>query len=435
VGVVVSSVAVLDRVRQRTATTPGKLTVVTVGLVVLGLVSGLVGLVAVQRRAALVRDVGQLSGPLSVHAQNLYRSLSDADATAASAFLTNGVEPPALRQRYLDDLAQASSALSIALRDADDRAADKLAVLARQLPVYTGLVETARSYNRQGLPLGAAYLREASGLMRGTLLPTAQQLFDLGQQRLTAAQRDAAAFPWAVLLLGVVTLGGLIATQALLARRTNRVLNVGLVTASLATLIGLTWSTAALASAADSIDTGRRDGSAQVQVLANARVAALQARADEALTLIARGDGAAFEHDFTAVMERLIGKDGNGGLLAQAVAQAPTAADRATAEEAREQARKWQAAHKKVRELDDGGQYLDAVKLATDSGADSPSGLFGRLDAAVTRGITATNERFDERAAEAGDALGGADAAVVLLTVVLVVAVVAGMQRRIGEYR
>lgn len=427
-----STLAVL---RRRTTTTPGMFTTVAIGLVVLGLVSGLVGLITVQRRAALVRDVGEFSGPLSVHAQNLYRSLSDADAMAASAFLTNGVEPPALRQRYLDDIAQATTALSIALRDADDRAAAKLTVLANQLPVYTGLVETARSYNRQGLPLGGAYLREASGLMRNALLPAAQQLFELEQDRLTAAQRDATAFPWLVLVLGLLTVAGLVAAQVLLTRRTNRVLNAGLVAASVATLIGLTWSTAALAGAAGNVDTGRRDGSAQVRLLANARVAALQARADEALTLIARGDGKTFEDRFKSEMVRLIGPDGSGGLLADAVAQAPTAADRATAEQARDHARKWQSVHKQVRDLDDSGQYLEAVKLATDAGADSPSSLFGRLDAAVTHGIATTYDRFDLRAADAGDALGGADVAVVFLTVVLVVTVVAGMQRRIGEYR
>jgi len=35
-------------------------------------------------------------------------------------------------------------------------------------PIYAGEIETARADNRQGFPLGAAYLREASGLMRST---------------------------------------------------------------------------------------------------------------------------------------------------------------------------------------------------------------------------------------------------------------------------
>ncbi|MFC7485026.1 hypothetical protein ACFQX7_40180 [Luedemannella flava] len=176
-------------------TTPGLLAAVTVGLVVIGLVAGVAGVLAVRQRAALVRDVGTFSGPLSVRAQDIYRSLSEADATAANAFLANGVEPAALRQRYLDSIAQATASLAVALRDADDRGAAKLDVLARELPVYTGLVETARSYNRLGTPLGGAYLREASGLMRQTLLPAAHDLFQIEADRLAQAQRDGATFP------------------------------------------------------------------------------------------------------------------------------------------------------------------------------------------------------------------------------------------------
>ena len=68
--------------------------------------------------------------------------------------------------------------------------------MSTQLPVYTGLVETARVYNRQGLPLGAAYLREASGLMRDKLLPAAKQLYRTETGRLADDRDGAAGFPW-----------------------------------------------------------------------------------------------------------------------------------------------------------------------------------------------------------------------------------------------
>ncbi len=54
---------------------------------------------------------------------------------------------------------------------------DDLATLSAELPVYTDEAGTARADNRLGLPLGAAYLREASALMRGTLLPAASDIY------------------------------------------------------------------------------------------------------------------------------------------------------------------------------------------------------------------------------------------------------------------
>jgi hypothetical protein len=419
----------------RGITTPDLYRLVAAGLVLLGLTAGVAAFATTQHRSALLRDIAAVNGPLSVGAQELYRSLSDADATASNAFLANGAEPAVLRQRYLDDIARATSALTVALRDADEGDAARLAVLADQLPVYTGLVETARSYNRLGVPLGAAYLREASGLMRNTLLPAADVVFENAQRRLIAGQREAAGFPWVVLVLGLVTVGSLVAAQVLVARRSNRVFNRGLVAASLAALILLAWSTTAVGLAARQVEIGRRDGSALVSLLADARRAALQARADEALTLVARGSGAGFEKEFGELITELIGADGSGGMLGQALAQAPTTADRTVIEEAGGQARRWRDLHGQVRKLDDGGDYLGAVKLATAAGPESLSGLFGGLDAALSTALDQTNELVDRQADRAGNALVGLAIALVLLTAALLAAIVAGIRPRIGEYR
>ena len=413
----------------RRMNTPQLYRVVAAGLVVLGLVAGLTGLAVERHRSGLLADVGSVSGPLSVGAQDLYRSLSDADATAATAFLASGAEPAGLRQRYLDDVARATAALTVALRDADDEDATLLSALAGQLPVYTGLVETARSYNRLGVPLGGAYLQEASGLMRQTLLPAAQRLFASAQARLIAAQSGATGFPWGVLLLGLVTAGCLGWAQVLLRRRTNRRFNVGLVAASAATVVLVIWSSIALATAGGRVEAGHRDGSAQVTLLADARRAALQARADEALTLIARGGGAAFETDFTAVLGSLT------GTLDRALELAPTASERQVIAGARDQALRWRDLHATVRKLDDGGDYDRAVVLATSGGADRPATVFGELDAAMGTALAAGNARVDRQAASAANALAGLWVAVVLLTAGLVAAVVLGFRPRIGEYR
>lgn len=424
----------LHRLRQLAGTTPGRLTMIATALVLISLEFGLVAVLAVQHRADLVRDVGGRSGPLSFQAQSIYRSLSDADATAANAFLAGGVEPVALRQRYADNVARASAALTASLRVADAESAARLATLNERLPVYTGLIETARANNRRGVPLGAAYLREASWLMQHEMLPVAKELFESEADRLAATQRDATAFPWTVVVLGLATLVGLVAAQVFVTRRTNRLINVGLAGATIATLGSLAWATLTLTGAATQIDVGRRDGSAQLRLLAETRAAALQARAAESLTLIARGAGAGYEEDFVTMRLTLVGADGAGGLLAQAISQSPTGADRRAAEQARQHAQRWFAVHEQLRRLDEGGRYTEAVKLATEAGPDSPSTLFNQLDEALTRSITGTNVTFDSRAAGAGRVLAGADAAVIAFTALLAVGAVVGLQRRIREY-
>ncbi|WP_433359535.1 hypothetical protein ACQPZX_25135 [Actinoplanes sp. CA-142083] len=391
--------AVIGRRLRRRLTTPELYRLVVVGLVVIGVAAGLAGIAAERRRSSLLADIGGVSGPLSVGAQDLYRSLSDADAAAANAFLAGGTEPAKPRQRYLDDIAVASAALSVALRGANAGDTALLRVVADRLPVYTGLVETARSYNRIGVPLGGAYLQEASALMRQTLLPAARELFESAQRRLMAAQRDAAGLPWVGLVLGLVTVGCLVGAQVMLRRRTNRMFNTGLLVATGIAVLALVWSAGAIGLAGQRVEQGQREGSAVVGELAPARRAALQARADEALALIARGGGAAFEADFGEQTKGL-----------------PDAG-------------RWRAEHARVRELDDGGEHETAVALAAGSTA------FAEVDAAIGRGLEAANARVSEQASDARAALTGLWVGLVLLTGGLVAAVVLGFRPRIGEYR
>src|SRR5262245_39477711 len=85
----------------------------------LGVLVGVASVLGTVRRAGQVDAVRSRSGPLTVSAQQLYRSLSDADATAASAFLSSGVEPAALRDRYQADIASAAAALTQAAGASD----------------------------------------------------------------------------------------------------------------------------------------------------------------------------------------------------------------------------------------------------------------------------------------------------------------------------
>ena len=427
----------VGRLAARARSTPGRLTELMLGLALLGLLAGLAAVVGTVQRSSLVDGVGTRSGPLTVRAQELYRALSDADATAASAFLSNGVEPAALRDKYQTDVAQAGAALA-AVTAGNDGDRKNVDLISAQLPVYTGLVETARTYNRLGKPLGAAYLREASGLMQVQLLPAAKQLYQAETDRLRDDRSGGAGFPWLAVPLIVVLLVGLVLAQRYLTRRTRRVLNVGLAVASLLTVVLLAWTALVWIAVQGDLNAAHQTGSRQVELLAQARIAALQARADESLTLVARGNGGDFDKKFDTAMADLAGKDGNSGLLAQARDQAQRAGDpsvRSALDAARSDAKAWQDAHKKLRGLDNGGDYPGAVKLAIGDTPDSAAAAFSRLDADLARGIATASTAFDRKAGSAADDFTGATAGLIVLTLLLLGGVVVGFQQRIAEYR
>ncbi|MEU8263016.1 hypothetical protein AB0C02_20595 [Micromonospora sp. NPDC048999] len=421
----------LPGVQRRLRRTPGRLALATAVLVVLGLATGVAAAVGVRQRIDLVNGATARGGDLTVAVQRLYRALSDADATAAGAFLAGGVEPVALRERYQSDIADAGAALAVvsAGRAGGDRGDAAVAQITSDLPVYTGLVETARVYNRQGVPIGSAYLREASGLMRERLLPAVQTLYDATASELDDARGRAAAFPWFAVLLGLLTITALVVVQRYLARRTNRVFNLGLLAATAAAAALVVWLGVSAVLAAGRLDASREQGSTPVAQLVGVRVAALQARADEAHTLIARGNGAKFEEDYARAMENVTGRSGLAA-LSGADATTSSAVGAATGE-----AEKWLAAHQALRALDDGGQYTEAVAAAVGTGPDSTASIFNRFDEHLATAIEHNRQRFDQDVSRAAEALAGADLGIAVLAALLILGAALGIQRRLAEYR
>jgi len=424
----------VQRLRAIVRSTPGRLTAALIVLLLLGIAYGITAFTGSNEANADVSSVQDSSGPLTVSAQSLYRALSDADATAATAFLTPGAETAASRQRYETDIAAAGTALAqvtAGASGASTKSAQRLDVLATELPVYTGLVETARTNNRLGYPVGAAYLREASGLMRATLLPAAQDVYSTQTQRLATDHNAGSRYPYIAVLLGVLALAALVFAQRYLTRRTRRLVNPGLAAATLALLAALIYQNVAWFGLHSHLQSAQADGSSQVQALATARIEALQARADEALTLVARGSGGAFEQDFRKTMADLVGANGGGGRLGHAASTATDPTVRAAIRAAISDVAAWQRVHTGLRKDDDGGNYPAAVTAATGPASDS----FTRLDDALADGIRASDATFTEQAAAAGRAIRIVGIVVIILTLLTLGGAAIGVQRRIAEYR
>ena len=409
------------------ATTPERLRRVAAVLVVGCLAAALAGVVSGAARTASVQQARTTISALTADSAEIYRALADADAMATSGYVAGGREPTAVRARYDADVAAAADRLV----DAAGRLPEggPIAAIGAQLPVYTGLVETARTLNRGGLPLGQAYLGSASELMRTTILPAAAELHRTQAAALDAAHRRGAAVPFAVLLLLAAALAGVVDVSLRERRRTHRTLSVGLLAAGVALVAALGWWAVAATVATTRLDGAQRHAAATT-ALDDARTAVLQARSGESLTLVARSARFASDDDVVAQVARVVGPD---GLLARGDGGAPGSAQRLCAVAAALD--EWRAAHQRVRELDDGGRYAEAVASVVTAQPGGSGAAFARLDAALADAIGAERAAYADDADAAARALTGVSIGPALLAVLAAVAVVAGLGRRIGEYR
>jgi hypothetical protein len=408
----------LRRSALDTATTPGKLRLLLVVLVVLSLAWGVLATLTADQHSSAAADVVAAREPLTLDAQQIYRGLSDADATAASAFLSGGLEPAAARQRYDADISQAALGIEAAgaLVGPSGSASKDLAALSAGLPVYAGEVGTAVADNRLGLPLGAAYLREASALLRGTLLPAASDIYTKESGLLTSASAQATGLPLLVLAL-LVGLGlgyVLYRSSRWLTRRTHRVFNYGLLVASVAGVVSLAWLAAAFFVARGDLLNAQQRGSAPAEAFARAEVAALRAHADESLTLIDNTGDDSYQKDYLA-QQKLLGS-GPGTLLAQSATDAQA----------------WYRAHAALRAQDDAGNHAAAVGSALSGDA---AASFAALSATLSHGIDASQAVFASSARSGRDDFTGLTEGMIVASLVTAVGCAWGLSRRLTEYR
>ncbi|HEX5096460.1 MAG TPA: hypothetical protein VFX21_10615 [Acidimicrobiia bacterium] len=407
----------------------------TIGLLVAIVAVWAAAFTAVNRRADAVRDAMQRAEPLIVSAQGINTELARADASAAASFLVGGVEAAGPRQQYLDSIDAAMRELSVAAQNGGsvEGASDAIATISEKVPEYAGLIESARANNRQGFPIGAAYLRAASALLQDEIFPAAERLYDATVDAYADAYADAGAARDAPLLAfaGIVLLAALVATQILLFRRTNRVFNVPLVLATVVALVLVFMPLTAMSHEHRELARATDEGYFGVNTIARVRILAFRARGDESFALIARGNGERWYTDFDTVMSA-IGSPDDDGLLGAAFEEEPIDAFSSDLADALDH---YKSAHQSVQETDRAGDFDMAVTLATGDAATSSATAFAALDEELKATLDEYAARFERGAGRAEKQLDNQEVWVSVLAILVALGVVVGLQQRIREYR
>lgn len=409
----------------RGADSPRKLRLATAVTVVLAIALSLGGWYAIDRRDTAIDDAATAASQL-IQVQDVRVQLVEADSLASTAYLVGGQEPPEQRAAYDDRIAAAAAGLLPAAGDATTEDAVDLRQAGERLTVYIGLIEQARANNRQGFPVGAAYQRQAREVA-SEVVASLRTVEQRTRDRVDDSIQRAARASWLLVLTLLAVLGALVAGSWWLAMRWRRLVNVPIAVAVGICLLLLTLGLSANANAQSTASDAVNGPLSAADLVAQARAAGFDARSSEALTLINRGNGAAYEEQWklsadvmTRALERACDEYGVGCDV-QADGQA------------------YAASHQQVRTLDDDGNWDAAVDLATggsDPATDSnPKGDFAAF-------AESSREAVATQASAAQDAFGAADDSLPLLRLLVVLAGLAiavlasiGYGQRLREYR
>ncbi|WP_262498437.1 hypothetical protein [Rhodococcus sp. ANT_H53B] len=405
-------------VRYTMRSTPARLVAMGTALVFLALTVGNLASTAVTDRVDTLGTLLVRTEPFANSAQNLYGALSVADAAAATAFIAGGLEPPEVRERYSQALGEASSELiaaSAGVAENDAATSAVLTQIAAGLPVYSGLVETARANNRSGNPVGAAYLGEASTMMQTTLLPLAEKLYTEQASRVSADQERFTSPPLFAIgsLVFLLLMTGV--AQWYLSRTTRRTLNVGFLAATVAVAGLLGWMLVVGLISSIATDRAIDRGVSPLKSYTTGFILAQQARADETLDLARRGGGQDYGQSFDANVSRLT-----------EMFQGDTAVIDAL--------NTWSVSHSRIDSALEVGDFNGAVSITTGTGESDSAAAFTALDSVLVDGIENARSELRSNIDRSVWVLSGLSNGAYVLTVVASVAFGVGLFPRLREY-
>ncbi|MFM9032863.1 MAG: protein kinase G-activating protein GlnX [Mycobacterium sp.] len=409
-------------------TTPGRILTIGVILATLGILSAFAISTTINERQHQLTTVLDHTEPLAFSAGQLYTTLSVADAAAATAFIA-GSEPRAVRQRYEQAITEAAVAVTRASSGlTDPPLVELLSRINARLAVYTGLIETARTNNRMGNPVGSSYLSEASGLMQDSILPDAQRLYEATSAQVDAETTASASIPAPVIIVVAATLGFGLFTHRWLARRTKRRVNIGLVAGGLAIAVMIVWVGTALGVSTAGSRAAKNTAADSLRTVTNLAITAQQARADETLSLIRRGDEDVRKRSYYQRVDQMRQQ------IRDYLARNDTV-DKSGLAQADQLLLRWRQADERINDYIAVGNYQAATQVALGTAEDDSTPAFDKLNDALSQGIQQSRTQLRGDILSARRVLSGTTVGGAVLSLGAALAVALGLWPRMSEYR
>jgi len=462
--------------RRFWATLPGRLRLLRAVTVLLAAVLALLLGLAALAAAGTWNAVANRDAPRTTSAADLNLALNDMDAQAANLLLSSGdagkgrLETP--YQKAFVFYGDARKTIGHDLRDlavaaqgdrADERTVESL---TDNFAEYQERIGRALENDSRAGGKAAALddYRTATDLLRATLLPEARALVDSNDQAFDAEYDRARSTLFvqlaAVVSLGVLLLVALGVLQWYLARRFHRILNPGVLAATVCALLAVFLGTQALAASAVHLRGARHDAFDSVVALSRARAIAYDANADESRWLLDPDRRDQYGPSFLAKSQKLYGLSGAAlsdydaelsrtwqrygadhrdleftGEFRRELDNITFAGERGAAEKTVEAYAVYQRDDRRIRALVAAGKERQAVEFCMDWRPGTSNADFAAWMAALDK-VTGINRQHFAASVEAGrsEATGVLPWACGLLLVVAALTLL-GLRPRLAEFR
>lgn len=392
--------------------------------------------------------IGKETAPSIIASNHINALLADAHSNAMNAMVTKEKGGGKFWTAYRQDMQNLHSELIDISGDAAFSSAQRSTVLS--LMSYAGQYEyTLGGAVSTGAEISADQFGEANRLMQQKLLPASVALNKIYSSYLNSVYSRYTRYINASLLfmaiIALVILSVLIFTQYYLFRRTHRILNIGLLAATLLFIAVTVYSINDLSSVRQNLYTAKHDAFDSIESLWNARAGAYNANALESLYLLHDGTGIVQTADtinFNLSASRICSDPQaalNGGqftgFLEDEMKNISFDGESTFAGDALTEWSKYVQIDKQIRSLEYDSKRDQAVALCVGDSQGQSNYEFTQFDSFLGDAISTNQKNFDNYMNLSYAGLKSFPYVTLVFLVLIILSCVLGMRPRIGEYK
>lgn len=434
---------VIERAVATGRSTPARYRVASIVCVVVLALAALVGFLAATSLTDATDRARNNTGPVLVATQDVFASIAEADAASAAVFLSGTDEDREQRRLYEVALERSTAQLEEVSRlvGDDDADHDVIKAIAADLTVYAGQVEAARLANVEGIAGATDRLTDAIATVQDGVVPQVQRITTSAQEQLDDDVRSGRILTVIALLVLLIAGAVLVSAQIWLSRKTNRILNLPLLGATVLVAVALLWLLVGWVRQQSDLSTAQDDGYDSIALTADIQTTAFRYKTLESLGVLAVGDGAEQDElagmlasstiDADAVLAARTGSSDGQGLLFDAARAADTTRERAATAEMLVRWQTYLETSLEIRGAADSGDRDAAVAAAVGPG----NADFNGFNTSVESVLSDNRSQFADGLANADDRLRLLVPGMILLPLLAALLALWGWQLRITEYR
>lgn len=421
-------------------------------------------LVAVLEGTALHRGamqtVGHDTAPSIIAAQGIRTAISGMDAEMTHELLAAPGSESAALTSFHADRDQAVTALVAAAENITygDKERGPIRRLQNGLAVYEELAQQTRDLHQSHSPGTLETYHQAETLVHSDLLPAANDLdaanYAVLDRTYHREAMEGALTRDLVIVLGLLTMAGLIVMQVYLSRRMRRTLNPMLLAATLLSLWITLHSASAMGREQGQLRVAKEDAFDSVSALWRARAVAYEAEGDESRSLVDPARAQAARSAFTAEVNALAKVPGGltpdqlvaaarndpevegfSGYLADELHNLTFPGERDAALNTLSTFEDYVKLDTTVQNLQASGQTQRAADLCLGTSPGGAAGAFQRFDDALGATLAINQGAFEAAVANGLADLHGLEAEAFVTFAIVAVLIFWGLSARIKEYQ